>query len=78
MNAGSQVLLYLEDAYEQDATDVEVPSVVGKSIVEAARLLGSCALKLNIEGSGLAVAQSPPAGERVPVGTEIAVQFELP
>ena len=28
MNAGSQVLLYLEDAYEQDATDVEVPSVV--------------------------------------------------
>lgn len=78
VNSGSQVLLYLENEYEQDVTDVQVPDVSGKSIVEAARQLSSCALRLNISGSGLAVAQSPSAGERVPVGAEITVEFELP
>ena len=33
---------------------------------------------MRIEGSGLACAQSPAAGERVPVGRDVTVSFALP
>lgn len=78
MVKGSQVLLYLEQEQTQEETDVEVPDVSGMSIVEASRLLASCALGMRIEGSGLACAQSPAAGERVPVGRDVTVSFALP
>lgn len=78
MVKGSQVLLYLEQEQRQEETDVEVPDVSGMSIVEASRLLASCALGMRIEGSGLACAQSPAAGERVPVGRDVTVSFALP
>lgn len=78
MVRGSQVLLYLEQEQTQEETDVEVPDVSGMSIVEASRLLASCALGMRIEGSGLACAQSPAAGERVPVGRDVTVSFALP
>lgn len=79
MRQGSLVILHLDGASVEEAeTDVEVPDVTGRSIVEAARLLSSCALRLNIDGSGLAAAQSPAAGARVPVGAEVRVRFALP
>ena len=78
MVKGSQVLLYLEQEQRQEETDVEVPDVSGMSIVEASRLLASCALGMRIEGSGLDCAQSPAAGERVPVGRDVTVSFALP
>lgn len=78
MTRGSQVIMYLEQQQTQDATDVEVPDVSGMSIVEASRLIASCALSLKIEGSGLAGEQTPAAGTRVPVGTQVSVQFRLP
>ena len=78
MVKGSQVLLYLEQEQRQEETDVEVPDVSGMSIVEASRLLASCAHGMRIEGSGLACAQSPAAGERVPVGRDVTVSFALP
>ena len=78
MVKGSQVLLYLEQEQRQEETDVEVPDVSGMSIVEASRLLASCALGMRIEGSGLACAQSPAAGERVQVGRDVTVSFALP
>lgn len=75
---GSQVIIYLENAAGQDATDVEVPDVMGMSIAEAARLISACALKIELDGSGIACAQQPQAGTRVPVGTGIKVSFSLP
>lgn len=78
MTVGSQVLLYLEQAKNQDETDVAVPDVTGMSIVDAARMLSSCALKMNISGSGIAISQFPAAGARLPVGTDVTVEFALP
>ena len=79
MTRGSQVIMYLEQQQTQDATVVEVPGCkrhVDQS--RASRLIASCALSLKIEGSGLAGEQTPAAGTRVPVGTQVSVQFRLP
>lgn len=57
--------------------EVEVPSVIGKSVQEAAAILAERGLLLNVEGSGFAVFQSPAPGVRVPAGSPVEVRFGL-
>lgn len=77
MNAGALVMLYVAGpAAEGDS--VTVPDVTGMPVTEANRLLKSYGLELQIEGSGLAVDQSPAAGAAVNPTTRVAVRFEPP
>ena len=77
MAEGSLVMLYVDGAV-LDADWVEVPDVTGLSVTEANRLIRSYGLKMTVSGSGIAVSQSPAAGETVlPTGT-VDVLFEPP
>jgi len=77
MNAGALVMLYVAGPAAEDDS-VTVPDVTGMPVTEANRLLKSYGLELQIEGSGLAVDQSPTAGAAVNPTTRVAVRFEPP
>ncbi len=77
MNAGALVMLYVAGPTELGGV-VTVPDVTGMPVTEANRLLKSCGLALQVEGSGLAVSQSPAAGTTVNPTTRVAVRFEPP
>lgn len=77
MNAGALVMLYVAGPTEAGDA-VTVPDVTGMPVTEANRLLKSYGLALEIEGSGLAVSQSPAAGTTVNPTTRVAVRFEPP
>ena len=55
-----------------------MPDVTGMPVTEANRLLRAYGLELMVAGSGLAVAQSPAAGEQVNPTTRVTVRFEPP
>ena len=79
MSQGSLVMLYVDgeiDAGENDR--VTVPDVTGLSVAQANRLLRSCGLAMRIQGSGVAVSQSPAALERVTPTTCVDVTFRPP
>ena len=79
MNAGALVMLYMAGRAEGAGdAPVSVPDVTGMPVTEANRLLRSYGLELQIEGSGLAVSQSPPAGTQVNPTTRVAVRFQPP
>ena len=79
MNAGALVMLYVDGpTAADDGGRVRVPDVTGMPVTEANRLLRSYGLELQVEGSGLAVSQSPGAGEQVNPTTRVAVCFEPP
>ncbi len=73
----STVMLYTE---ENSANEAVVPSVIGKSIAEANRILTNA--KLNVKVTGLTEnggetyvgSQSPEAGEKVSTGTVVTVE----
>lgn len=75
--AGTTVIIHF---YEEDGDDapkqVNVPSVLGRSMRDAAALLHRSGLRIQIEGSGFAVAQEPRPGERTAEGSTVAVRFE--
>lgn len=76
---GSQVMLYTQQDEVLTPMDlVRVPDVSGLSMVEAGRVLRVRTLEMEIMGSGLAVSQSPAAGEYVAPGTKVTVHFEMP
>ncbi len=77
MNAGALVMLYVAGPTVADGA-VAVPDLKGMPVTDANRLLKSYGLRLQIEGSGLAVSQSPAAGTRVNPTTRVAVRFEPP
>jgi len=77
MAAGSLVMLYVEGAAPVSEY-VTVPDVNGLSVAEANRLIRSYGLKMNVSGSGIAVSQSPAAGEKVLPTTLVEVTFEPP
>jgi beta-lactam-binding protein with PASTA domain len=52
-----------------------VPSFVGKSVRSAIELAQTSGVDLEVVGSGLALAQSPPAGTHVASGATIMVKF---
>jgi len=79
LTEGGTVMLYTyENEPVQPMDLISVPDVVGLSIVEAGRQLRARGLEMMLEGSGLAVSQSPAAGAFVPLGSSVRVEFELP
>lgn len=77
MSAGALVMLYVAGP-SADGESVQVPDVAGMPVTEANRLLKSYGLEMQIEGSGLAVSQSPAAGTTVNPTTRVAVRFQPP
>ncbi len=57
---------------------VVVPDVRGRGIAEAAFLLEQVGLHLEIQGTGLAVSQTPAAGTSIAVGSTVTVTFQAP
>lgn len=74
---GSLVMLYVEGT-EAFSTLRAVPDVTGLSIAEAGRLLASYGLILTMEGSGVAVSQSPLPDAQASPGTRVLVRFDTP
>ena len=77
MDAGSIVMLYVDGA-AADSRTARVPDVTSMSILEANRLIRACGLQMRIEGSGLAVSQSPGPDENVNPSTLVTVTFQPP
>ena len=79
LRAGDQVMLYTYDVNAPAAKDmVCVPDVKGLSMVEASRVLRARGLEMTLSGSGLAVKQTPAAGQYVVPETVVDVQFKFP
>ncbi len=83
VNSGSVVVLYTENVENQMVT---VPDVKGKSLARVKSTLTSAGLNLSIVGAGatgstsestIAESQTPQAGEQVPQGTVIKVEFRF-
>ncbi len=55
--------------------DVTVPDLVGATVRAATEKAGEAGLGVEVIGSGLARAQAPEAGRKVPAGTEVVVRF---
>lgn len=66
-------LFFAQDQREK----VEVPSVIGLSMLDASAQLSAAGLQVKVVGSGLAVEQSPRVGTEVPKGSVVEVRFEL-
>ncbi len=58
-----------------DGPLVKVPDFNGLDLREVARRCQQLGLELNFTGSGLALEQDPPAGQSVPPGSRVVVQF---
>jgi len=54
---------------------VVVPSLIGKPLREAIELAQESGIELEVMGSGVARAQAPPPGTRIPAGSRVAVRF---
>ncbi len=79
MSEGSLMMLYVDKLTDvSNNSKVSVPDVAGLSVLEANRVLRSYGLKMQIEGGGLAVSQSPSAGEEVFPTATVCVCFEPP
>lgn len=79
MAQGSLVMLYVDNLTQlSDNSKVRIPDVSGLSVLEANRVLRSYGLKMQIQGSGLAVRQTPDAGEAVYPTQTVCVLFEPP
>lgn len=74
---GSLMMLYMSGTVPEGAR-VAVPDVTGMTVLEANKLIRSYGLEMRIEGSGLAVSQSPKPDETVNPSTLVTVAFEPP
>ncbi len=54
---------------------VVVPSLLGKHLREAIEMAQESGIELEVIGNGVARAQAPPPGTRVPAGARVAVRF---
>ena len=74
---GALMMLYVEGS-NAEAASARVPDVTGMTVLEANKLIRSLGLEMSIEGSGLAVSQSPEPGKTVNPSSLVAVRFERP
>lgn len=75
----SLVMLYVDDdGGNQPDRRVQVPDVIGSTVAEAEKLLDAYELTLMVDGSGIAIGQTPAAGELVTPTTRVTVTFEMP
>jgi len=72
---GTQVVLEFYEVPDHWQGETTVPSVLGLSPREAAALLAEAGLVLEMQGTGVAAAQAPAAGQRVLRGTRVRVDF---
>ncbi len=70
----SQVILYTEGA---ETYGVEVPDVIGKSVIEANRIIIDAGLNIRITGTGIGALQEPLAGSVAEPGSIVHVEFRL-
>ncbi len=75
MNSDSIVILYTEEGAEDKM--VTVPYLTSMTIDEACNALHALGLNIEVSGRGKAEAQSIAAGEAVPMGTVIKVDFRI-
>ncbi len=54
---------------------VLVPSLIGKPLREAIEMAQESGIELEVIGNGVARAQAPPPGTRIPAGARVAVRF---
>ena len=76
--SGTAVVLDLEQPKQSDPSVIIMPDLRGLSIREAGNLLDKLGLKLESEGTGLAIAQSVAPGNKVTAGTVIKMVFAAP
>ncbi|PZN10549.1 MAG: peptidoglycan glycosyltransferase [Bacillota bacterium] len=79
LEAGSTLILYTEAAGRQDRDGrVTVPALRGLTYAQVAERLAAVGLQLRAVGDekGVAAAQDPPAGTRVPLGSVVTVTFQ--
>ena len=83
VNSGSVVVLYTEDVGDNLVT---VPDVTGKALAQVKSRLSSAGLNLSIVGAGatgsssertVVATQTPHAGEKVPQGSIVKVEFRF-
>ncbi|MBQ3181954.1 MAG: PASTA domain-containing protein [Clostridia bacterium] len=83
VNSGSVVVLYTENVGDNVVT---VPDVLGKSLTQVKSKLSASGLNLSIVGAGatgsssertVAATQTPQAGEQVPQGSVVKVEFRF-
>jgi stage V sporulation protein D (sporulation-specific penicillin-binding protein) len=73
----SIVLIYLE-SFEDQNSEVIVPSVIGKTVNGATNLLKASHLQIQVSGTGIAANQEPLPGKVVERGTVVKVEFKEP
>ncbi|MBR6766573.1 MAG: PASTA domain-containing protein [Clostridia bacterium] len=76
---GALVMLYVDEKPDlSENSRVQVPDVLGMSVIEANKRIRSYGLEMKIEGSGLAISQSPAAGEYVFPTQVVEVKYAPP
>lgn len=73
----TQTTVHLFFANNSEGDEVEVPSVIGLSMRDASAKLTDLGLRIKVQGSGLAVTQSPKEGSKIQRGSAVEVQFKL-
>ncbi|MEA4882932.1 MAG: penicillin-binding transpeptidase domain-containing protein [Clostridia bacterium] len=78
VDAGTTVVVYFTPAerYNPDDAEVEVPDVIGRTLKDAALLLGARGLSVNPVGKGLVVREEPAAGTVVKADTMVTIYLE--
>jgi len=77
--AGGQVMLYTAEPQLISADVMAcVPDVTGMSVVQASRMLRARGFDMILEGSGIAVRQTPVGGAYAPAGSQVKVTFTVP
>lgn len=74
----TSILVYLGEEKEGPEGAVLVPDLRGKSLRESGEILSWLGLRFNPYGTGVAVRQVPLPNQRVPLGTEVKVEFRSP
>ncbi len=78
VDSGTTVIVYFgtEEMYNLDSTRAVVPDLAGKTLKEAALLLGARGLAVNPVGAGTVVRQVPSAGSEVVRGASVTIYLE--
>ncbi len=80
VKTGTQVILYAapETKEVKNGQEVTMPDVTGMTMREAGRLLGRLGLRMDPQGSGVAVSQKIAPGIKITAGMAVTVVFEPP
>jgi stage V sporulation protein D (sporulation-specific penicillin-binding protein) len=78
VDAGTTIIVYFgtEEMYNLDSTRAVVPDLAGKTLKEAALLLGARGLAVHPVGTGKVVRQQPSAGSEVARGASVTIYLE--